>query len=97
MKFDDDCVRWYSTKDMDEKLSKKGMLRMYRRTKDCTAMIVYNDEVAGYYMEFLADRGLSVPEDVSVSRIRCSITDLIPEAAGCSCLPCASYSMRGAK
>lgn len=66
MKFDDDCVRWYSTKDMDEKLSKKGMLRMYRRTKDCTAMIVYNDEVAGYYMEFLADRGLSVPEDVSV-------------------------------
>ena len=24
------------------------------------------DEVAGYYMEFLADRGLSVPEDVSV-------------------------------
>lgn len=42
------------------------MLRMYRRTKDCTAMIVYNDEVAGYYMEFLADRGLSVPEDVSV-------------------------------
>ena len=64
VKFDDDCVRWYSTKDMDEKLSKKGMLRMYRRTKDCTAMIVYNDEVAGYYMEFLADRGLSVPEDV---------------------------------
>ena len=42
------------------------MLHMYRRTKDCTAMIVYNDEVAGYYMEFLADRGLSVPEDVSV-------------------------------
>lgn len=66
VKFDDDCVRWYSTKDMDEKLSKKGMLRMYRRTKDCTAMIVYNDEVAGYYMEFLADCGLSVPEDVSV-------------------------------
>lgn len=66
VKFDDDCVRWYSTKDMDEKLGKKGMLHMYRRTKDCTAMIVYNDEVAGYYMEFLADRGLSVPEDVSV-------------------------------
>ena len=42
VKFDDDCVRWYSTKDMDEKLGKKGMLHMYRRTKDCTAMIVYN-------------------------------------------------------
>ena len=42
VKFDDDCIRWYSTKDMEEKLSKKGLLRMYRRTKDCTAMMVYN-------------------------------------------------------
>ena len=25
---------------------------MYRRTKDCTAMILYNDEVAGSYMDF---------------------------------------------
>ena len=53
VKFDDDYIRWYSTKDMEEKLSKKGLLRMYRRTKDCTAMIVYNDEVANYYMAFL--------------------------------------------
>lgn len=66
VKFDDDWIRWYSTKDMEEKLSKKGLLRMYRRTKDCTAMIVYNDEVAGYYMEFLEERGLHVPEDVSL-------------------------------
>lgn len=66
VKFDDDCIRWYSTKDMDEKLSKKGLLRMYRRTKDCTAMITYNDEVAEYYMDFLTERGLSVPEDISI-------------------------------
>ena len=45
--FDEDWIRWYSTKDMEEKLSKKGLQRMYRRTKDCTAMILYNDEVAG--------------------------------------------------
>ena len=66
VKFDDDYIRWYSTKDMEEKLSKKGLLRMYRRTKDCTAMIVYNDEVANYYMDFLEERGLHVPEDVSL-------------------------------
>ena len=66
VKFDDDCIRWYSTKDMEEKLSKKGLLRMYRRTKDCTAMMVYNDEVADYYMEFLEERGLHVPEDISL-------------------------------
>lgn len=39
---------------------------MYRRTKDCTAMMVYNDEVADYYMEFLEERGLHVPEDISL-------------------------------
>ena len=39
---------------------------MYRRTKDCTAMILYNDEVAGSYMDFLKDRGLRVPQDVKV-------------------------------
>ncbi len=66
VKFDDDWIRWYSTKDMEEKLSKKGLLRMYRRTKDCTAMILYNDEVAEHYMEFLEDRGLKVPEDISL-------------------------------
>ena len=47
-------------------MSKKGLLRMYRRTKDCTAMMVYNDEVADYYMEFLEERGLHVPEDISL-------------------------------
>ena len=66
VKFDDDWIRWYSTKDMEEKLSKKGLMRMYRRTKDCTAMILYNDEVAEHYMEFLEERGLKVPDDISL-------------------------------
>ena len=64
--FQEDWIRWYSTRDMEEKLSKKGLQRMYRRTKDCTAMIFYNDEVAGSYMDFLKDRGLRVPEDISL-------------------------------
>ena len=29
-------------------------------------MMVYNDEVADYYMEFLEERGLHVPEDISL-------------------------------
>ena len=47
-------------------IKQKGLQRMYRRTKDCTAMILYNDEVAGSYMDFLKDRGLRVPEDISL-------------------------------
>jgi len=61
-------------KDMEEKLSKKGLQRMYKRTKDCTAMILYNDEIAGYYMDFLADRGLRVPDDISIV----SFDDVVP-------------------
>ena len=64
--FDEDCVRWYSTKDMEEKLGKKGLMHIYRRTKECTAMVMYNDEVAEYYMEFLEERGIRVPEDLSL-------------------------------
>ena len=29
-------------------------------------MILYNDEVAGFYMDFLKERGLRVPEDISL-------------------------------
>lgn len=62
--FQEDWIRWYSTRDMEE-IKQKGLQRMYRRTKDCTAMILYNDEVAGSY-GFLKDRGLRVPEDISL-------------------------------
>lgn len=63
---DDDCVRWYSTKDMEYKLSKKSLKNLFRRCRDCTAMVFYNDEVAVKYMDFLKEKGLGVPEDISV-------------------------------
>lgn len=66
VKFDDDYVRWYSTKDMDEKLTAKSLSKMYKRTRDCTAMIMYNDEIADYYLEFLHSKGISVPRDLSM-------------------------------
>ena len=66
VKFDDDCIRWYSTKDMDEKLTARSLSKMYKRTRDCTAMIMYNDEIADYYLEFLHSKGISVPRDLSM-------------------------------
>lgn len=66
VKFDDDYIRWYSTKDMDEKLSFKGLTKMYKRTRDCTAMIMYNDEIADYYLEFLEGKDILVPRDLSL-------------------------------
>lgn len=63
---DDDAVRWYSTKDMEYKFSKKSLQNLFRRSRDCTAMVLYNDEVAVKYMEFVRERGIRVPEDVSI-------------------------------
>ncbi len=46
IKYDDDCIRWYSTREMEDKFSKKGLAHIYRHTRDCTALLIYNDEVA---------------------------------------------------
>ena len=66
IKFDEDYVRWYATKDMEEKQSSKTFLKMYRKTKDCTAMIMYNDEIAYSYLNFLEEKAISVPRDLSM-------------------------------
>lgn len=66
LRFDDDCVIWYSTKDMEDKFSRKNLAHIYRKCKECTAMFMYNDEVAGIYAEFLNDKGLKVPDDISI-------------------------------
>ena len=66
IKYDDDCIRWYSTREMEDKFSKKGLAHIYRHTRDCTALLIYNDEVAWVYLEFLEERGIHVPEDLSV-------------------------------
>lgn len=66
LRFDDDWVRWYTTKDMEDKFSKKSLMSFYRRTKECTALVFYNDEIAYRYIDFLTERGVKVPEDVSI-------------------------------
>lgn len=64
--YDDHWIRWYSTKDMEDKFSKKGLMEFFRRTKECTALVFYNDEIAYRYIDFLTERGVRVPEDISI-------------------------------
>ena len=66
VKFDDDYIRWYSTKDMEEKQRDKIFAKTFRKANDCTAMIMYNDEMAYSYLEFLKDKGVLVPRDLSM-------------------------------
>ncbi len=41
--------------EMEDKFSKKGLAHIYRHTRDCTALLIYNDEVAWVYLEFLEE------------------------------------------
>ena len=50
---DDDYIRGYSTKDFDFKFPKSSLNLFYKRTKNCTAMIAYNDKIAYKYVSFL--------------------------------------------
>ena len=63
----DDCVKWYSTKDFDYQFSKKSMINFLKRTQDCTALIMYNDEIAEKYIEFAESRGVRIPDDISIA------------------------------
>ncbi len=67
LRINDDCVKWYSTKDMDYQFSKKSLSRFLKRTDDCTALIMYNDEIAERFMEFAMERGKRFPEDLSIA------------------------------
>lgn len=66
IRYDDDWIRWYSTRSLNDQFSREGMLDFYRRTKECTAVVMYNDGVAYPYMDFLEERGVMVPDDLSL-------------------------------
>ena len=63
---DDDCIKWYSTKDFDYQFSRKSLSGFLRKTGECTALIMYNDEIAEKFVEFANDKGIRIPEDLSL-------------------------------
>lgn len=65
--YQDADVVWIDTEDV-RNLEKCGD-RILERTKDCTALVVYNDEVAFGLLEVLKKRRIRVPEDLSLVSI----------------------------
>lgn len=63
---DDDAVMWYSTKDFEYKFSKKSLGHFLQRLKDCTALMIYNDEIGGSFLEYLETQHISVPGQLSI-------------------------------
>ncbi|MCR4589701.1 MAG: GntR family transcriptional regulator [Lachnospiraceae bacterium] len=62
----DECIKWYSTKDFDYQFSKKSLSGFLRKSGECTALIMYNDEIAEKFVEFAEDKGIRIPEDLSL-------------------------------
>ena len=66
LSIDDDMIRWYSTKDASFKLSKTALSGFLKKTRGCTAMMVYNDELAYQIRELAWSRGIGIPEKLSM-------------------------------
>ncbi len=62
--FSYDHVNWIDT--IDIKNGRSSLSRAVERLNGCTAVFCYNDQVAGMLIEELSERGIRVPEDISV-------------------------------
>lgn len=67
LRINDDCVKWYSTKDIDYQFSKKSLISFIKKCSECTAILTYNDEIAERFIEFAESRDISIPEDLSIA------------------------------
>lgn len=67
LRINDECIKWFSTKDVDYQLSKKSLTDFMKKASECTAMIMYNDEIAERFIEFAESRSIRIPEDLSIA------------------------------
>ncbi len=65
---EDKQLYWYNT-ETKEALAKGDTLyieQMLAVTKDCTAVVCYNDEIASYLLLALLNRGIKVPDNMAI-------------------------------
>ncbi len=62
----DECIKWYSTKDLDFQFSKKSLSHFLKQISECTALMTYNDEIAETFIEFAETRDMHIPDDLSI-------------------------------
>jgi GntR family transcriptional regulator of arabinose operon len=69
LKIDDECIKWYSTEDYENSFSRRSLTAFMKKISGCTAIIVFNDEVAVEMLSFFETKGIRVPEDISMVSI----------------------------
>lgn len=64
---EDTKILWLDTVDIRQ--MEKQTARVLERSKDCTALFCYNDEVAYGVLDILKKSGIRVPQDISVASV----------------------------
>ena len=63
----DSCLVWIDTREAGRLESCAD--RILERTRECTALFCYNDQVAFQLIRILTDKGIRIPQDISVISI----------------------------
>jgi GntR family transcriptional regulator of arabinose operon len=61
----DSNIMWFETNDLDIKL-KNNIVQLENILSSCTALVCYNDQIALKVMDVLREKGLKIPEDISL-------------------------------
>lgn len=73
----DERIVWIDTEEQNH--MRKSTDRILERLRDCTACVCYNDEVAYNMIQICADRGIRVPEELSIIGIdNSNLSELSP-------------------
>ena len=63
----DDWIVWLDTEDLDH--MEENREKICRRLRECTGVFAYNDQVAVEVIRFLREKGIRIPEQMSVVSI----------------------------
>lgn len=61
----DSRVMWFETNDLNTKFEKTNS-QLENLLSQCTALVCYNDQIAVKVMDIIRDKGLKIPEDISL-------------------------------
>ncbi len=62
----EDSIVWFTTEDVENMFCGDGNKHFLRRLEGCTGLICYNDQIAIKVLDVFRDKGIKVPEDMSV-------------------------------
>lgn len=66
LRLSDTRVLWFDTNESDVKFKGDGAERFDSLLSECSSMVCYNDQMAIKIMDFIREKGLNIPEHISL-------------------------------